>query len=429
MTNINIDSSDFTDSSSAQRKAGHRKYLQLLALFGAYILSNVFRTLPAIMAPDITEEFSLSLQSAGYFLVAFNLAFGGMQLFVGVAIDRFQPMRTVAVLLACTGAGSMISVIAPNFMTLVVCQILIGVGCSAIFLATLVFISSHFASTKFARLSGLALGLGGIGMMLTASPLALIVDAWSWRGAFVVISLLALILTAVCFLLRDERASATRPSETLIESFSLLVLLLRRRGTLGILFMGAVGYAAMIAVRGFWIVPLLTKRHGLSLVDSAHVVLLLSVGMTLSPLIYGWVDPGDVRRRRLILVSALTMAIAIFALGSELSESFPATIIAIVAIGAVSGFTILQYADVRYSFEPQVIGRALSLLNMSVFLGAAIVQMLCGFVSGFAMSLNTDPLSLAFLTLGLTVTGGCIAFALLPSPRRSATRTMTRDGT
>lgn len=396
-----------------------RKHVQLLILFAAYILSNIFRTLPAVLAPSITQNFALSIESAGYFLAAFNFAFGGMQLVVGVTIDRYGSMRSVACLLLFACAGALLSCFAHSFAVLLAGQVLIGVGCSAIFLACLVFLSKHFPPHRFAGLSGLALGLGGCGMLLTATPLAMVVEAWSWRGAFFIVTFASILVTAACFTLFEQsNLSRVRASETIVASFRLVGSLLWRRGTLGILLMGSVGYAAMISVRGFWIVPLLLERNGLTLIQSGNVVLLLSIGMTLSPFLYGLMDPGGKARRNLIVASALAMSAAIIWLGFSHSETLAPTLVSVAVIGAVSGFTILQYADVRSSYEPGVIGRALSLLNMSVFIGAAMVQMLTGFVSDASASLGTNSIQNVFLTLALVVTVGCFAFKLLPAPRR-----------
>lgn len=392
------------------------KHIQFVVFLAAYVLSNVFRTLPAILAPGITSEFSLSVESVGYFLTAFNFAFGAMQLFVGIAIDRFGPERTIATLLLVACAGSLLSYLATSFAVLLVGQILLGIGCSAIFLGCLVFLAKNFSPARFAALSGLTLGLGGLGMLLTATPLAMVVNASSWRGAFAVISVATLIVTAACFFWAKQSNLSKHPHEPILYSFRMIESLLQRRGTLGILLLGCVGYATMISVRGFWIVPFLSEQHGLSLIQISNVVLLLSIGMTLSPLVYGWIDPGGKRRRNLIVASALMMAAAIYWLGFWHSDNLMPTVIAIAVIGAVSGFTILQYADVRSSYEPEVIGRALSLLNMSVFIGAAIVQLITGIVSDRVTLIGTNSIQYVFLLLALMVTVGCLCFCFFPAP-------------
>ena len=54
---------------------------------------------------------------------------------------------------------------------LVVGQVLIGVGCAPAFLVCTVFIARQFPAERFAAVSGLTLGLGSLGMLLTGSKL------------------------------------------------------------------------------------------------------------------------------------------------------------------------------------------------------------------------------------------------------------------
>lgn len=417
---LNSQDTNFAPHEAKKRISISRVHLQLFVLLIAYILSNVFRTLPAILAPGITREYALSVQSIGYFLAAFNFAFGAMQLFVGVGIDRFGSMRTIAWLLLFSCVGSLASWFATSFEMLLISQVLIGIGCSAIFLGCLVFISKNFPPHKFAGLSGLALGLGGCGMLVTATPLAMVVDAWSWRGAFAIVTVTTGIVAATCFIFhRETNLGGESSSEAISDSFRLLWSLLWRRGTLGILLMGSVGYAAMITVRGFWIVPLLSERYGLSLIQCGNVVLLLSIGMTVSPFLYGLIDPGGPARRTLIVASALAMSAAIFWIGVSSSGALTQSLICVAIVGAVSGFTILQYADVRSSYEPAVIGRALSLLNMAVFIGAAMVQMLMGWVSDLAASHGSSSVEWVFVALAIVVVAGCLSLSWLPKPQNS----------
>src|SRR5947208_3066134 len=65
------------------------------ALTSIFAMSQAYRTLPAIVANAIKAEFHLSAEAIGFFAGAFHLSFGLMQLFVGVALDRYGPKWTV----------------------------------------------------------------------------------------------------------------------------------------------------------------------------------------------------------------------------------------------------------------------------------------------------------------------------------------------
>ena len=75
------------------------------------------------------------------------------------------------------------------------------------------------------------------------------------------------------------------------------------------------------------------------------------------------------------------------------------------AIGLISGFIILQYADVRASYAPDVAGRALAIFTMAMFLGVALVQWLTGMVAGFVIERGHEPLFAVHATLARWVCG------------------------
>jgi MFS family permease len=89
---------------------------------------------------------------------------------------------------------------------LVAGQVLIGMGCAPAFLVCTVFIARHFPTGRFAAVSGLTLGLGGLGMLLTGTPLAWLIEATSWRMGFWVLAALAALAWLLIFILVHEPA-------------------------------------------------------------------------------------------------------------------------------------------------------------------------------------------------------------------------------
>ena len=168
---------------------GHaRSWVMLLALTAAFAMSQAFRTVGAILATPLQAEFHLSPQQLGTFAGSFHFAFGAMQLLVGIGIDLHGVRRTVLTGFPLAIAGAVLSAVAPTYGTLVLGQILIGVGCAPAFLVCTVFIARHFAADRFAAISGAVLSIGGIGLLATGTPLAWLVKATSWRMGFWVLA-------------------------------------------------------------------------------------------------------------------------------------------------------------------------------------------------------------------------------------------------
>ncbi|WP_313312501.1 MFS transporter [Pulveribacter sp.] len=395
--------------------------LMLLALTSGFGLSNAFRTVAAIMAAPLQADFALSPQQLGLFAAAFHFAFGAMQVFMGIGIDLYGVRRTILAAFPLAIAGAVLSALAPGFGWLALAQVLVGVGCAPAFLVCTVFIARHFAPQRFAAMSGTAMAIGTLGMLFTGTPLAWLVQQWSWRVGFAVLTALAVL--AWLWIWRSVHEPAAAPHAPQRESVRQAVA---RFGTLftlphtwGIVVLGAVTYAALIALRGLWLGPMLMQRHGWSLVASGNVALALSVVALAGPVLFGRIDPPDARRRRRWLV-ACTLAMA--ALFAALAAGGPSwlDVALMLAVGLLSGFIVLQYADVRAAYPADLTGRAMAVFTMAMFLGVALMQWATGWIATLAAARGGDPYVAVMLAIAAVLAVAALAFRLLPAPPAAA---------
>ncbi len=394
----------------------------LLALVSGFALSQAFRTITAIMATGLQAEFGLSAQALGVFAGTFAFAFGTMQLFMGIAIDFWGIRRTLLVAFPMAIAGAALSAVATGYSMLLLGQVLIGVGCAPAFLVCTVFIARYFAPSRFAAVSGAAMGVGGLGMLFTGTPLAWLVEQSSWRWGFGVLAGLAALAWALIFWkVREPQAAhadttAHAAPESLgqtVRGFGALFLLPH---TVGILLLALMTYASMLSLRGLWLGPLLIDRHGYTLVASGHVATAMSLVSLFSPAFFGRMDPGPGTRRRwltgfTVLMAALFAAMGVWQL-AWLDVAGP------LAVGVLSGYIVLQYADVRSSYPATMTGRAMSVFTMALFLGVALMQWITGVAASTAKAQGAEPYAVVMFTIAGMLALGAAAFRWLPAPRQ-----------
>ncbi|MFC2250575.1 MFS transporter [Labrys portucalensis] len=401
---------------TASAGAGVPLWAMLAALSAVAAMSQAFRTVATLFAGELKLEFGASTQEISLFAGAFHLSFALAQIPIGVALDLFGPRRTVcaAFLLACLGA--LVSALAPNLPVLIASQVLIGVGCAPAFLGAIVFVTNRYPARQFARLSGLVLSFSGIGMLMTGTPLALVVETWSWRAGFLALAALSILaLAANALLVRDEAPAPGRGRPNLSVAFAEIGPLLAQRHTLGILLLGGVSYAAFLTLRGLWAVPMLMDRHGFGLVVSGHIMLATSLAALLGPPVFGLLKPRNRGRRYWIVASAALYMAAFAALAGQSSSLVD--IAAVVMLGFMTGYFILQYADVRAAYAEAVAGRAFAVFNTAIFLGVAVMQWLTGLVGSFAAARDADPYLPVFAVIIVLLAAGIASFVLLPWPR------------
>jgi predicted MFS family arabinose efflux permease len=390
----------------------------LSALLTAFALSQAYRTVAAILAPPLAGEFGLSPQALGAFAGAFHFAFGALQLVMGIGIDMHGVRRTILTAFPLTVAGALLSAAAQDFGWLVAGQVLIGIGCAPAFLVCTVFIARRFPPERFAAVSGLALGLGSVGLLLTGTPLAWVVETFSWRAGFLALAACSVLSwLAVFVLVREVPLPADAPRPSLKQALSGYGALLRLPHTLGIVALAVFTYAAFLSLRGLWLGPLLIDRHGFTLVQSGHVALAVSVIGMAGPPLFGRLDPGAARRRGWIVGFTLLVALLFAAMAL-----LPLTWIDIavpLGVGLLSGYIVLQYADVRQAYPAAMTGRAMAVFTMAMFLGVALMQWLTGVIASAAQGRLADPYAAVLLGIALMLGIGAAAFRGLPQPAQS----------
>ena len=394
----------------------------LAALCSAFALSQSFRTMAAILAPPLQQEFSLSAQQLGLFAGAFHFAFGALQFFMGMGIDVYGLRRTVLFAFPCAIAGSLLSAFSHQFGVLLIGQVLIGIGCAPAFLVCTVFIARHFPPERFAAVSGLVLGLGSVGMLLTGTPLAWLVDVSSWRAGFMALTLCSVAAWLLMAWKVHEPAQPGTPEQTkaplsMWQALLSYGALFRLPHTLGILLLASVTYASFISLRGLWLGPLLVERHGFSLVQSGNIALIVSVVGMFGPPLFGRLDPGPAKRRQRITACTLAVAAGFFLMAFAPSASVDVAVM--VVTGLLSGYIVLQYADTRGAYPAEMTGRAMALFTMAMFLGVAFMQWFTGAVASLATAQGLDPFAVVLATIGILLSLGVAGFAWLPKPPRA----------
>ncbi|RYZ04308.1 MAG: MFS transporter, partial [Comamonadaceae bacterium] len=355
-------------------ETSHRSaWAMLLVLIGAFALSQAFRSIAAIMAPPLQQAFGLTPQALGVFAGSFHFAFGSLQLFIGMGLDAYGPRRTVLAVFPLAIVGAVVTGLAPSYGWLVAGQVLTGIGCAPAFLACTVFIARRFAPDRFAPVNGMAMGIGSIGLLATGTPLAWVIEVWSWRAGFLLLAgCAALAWLAIWRLVRDEPPAPGSPPPRLdvVAALRGYAALFRLPHTLGIVGLALFTYASFMSLRGLWLGPLLIDRHGFSLVQSGHVALAISATGIVAPPLFGRLDPGERTRRRWIV--GFTLACGALFLLMAFQPGAWVEVAAALLIGVLSGFITMQYADVRAAYPPQMTGRAMAVFTMAMFLGVAL---------------------------------------------------------
>jgi MFS family permease len=350
----------------------------------AQLVSQFLRSAISVIAPNLVTELNISAAGLALLSSSFFLAFAIAQVPVGMLIDRFGPRVTMLWSTVLAVAGSLVFAFGTDLNTLILGRVLMALGCSSFYVAPLAIYSRWFRPKYFSTVVGLQLGLSGLGLLAATSPLAFATSTIGWRSSFVIVAVLAgLSGLIVLWWVRDDppgTAPSEHPKENFIESLRGLLVVTRTPSFWPIFAMFLTSYAVVITILGLWGGPYLAHVYGYDLERRGFYLLLLALSSMSAAFCWGMSDRVFGSYRTPVLIgSCATLAMLIWiSLAGEMSPG--ALLFWFIAYGLVTGYPPLLVAEARAMFPPQLVGRGLTLLNLSTMGGVFVFQFATGAV-------------------------------------------------
>lgn len=366
------------------------------AVFGvlvvAYMSVYFHRMAPGVVSSDLMIAFGTTGAALGSLAAMYYYIYTAMQIPAGVLADTvgIRAVATVGNLIA--GVGSILFGLADDFAVASFGRFLVGLGVSVIFVGLMKSNSVWFSDRRYGLVSGLTLFLGNMGSVLAASPLAVALDVWSWREVFVALGVGSLLLALLSLaLVRNRPEDAGFPSVREMKGqrahakrerhwWHDLRTVLATRAVWPGFFLNFGVAGGLFAFVGLWAIPLMRDGHGLDRADAAVYTTLALFAMALGALFWGWIsDRLRLRKKVAITGAALYASTALLLLFVPWTPgTFALTLFAL--LGFSGGSFMITYPCAKEVCPPALSGMAISVVNTGLFLGAALMQPLFGWV-------------------------------------------------
>ena len=213
-------------------------------------------TVVNVALPAIAEDLDATLGDLQWVLNAYLVTLSALVLLGGSLGDRLGRRRVFLVGLAGFTVASAACAVAPTVEALVVARAVQGVGAALLVPGSLAIISAVFDPEDRPRAVGAWSGLGGIAIALGPFVGGWLIDAVSWRLAFVINLPLALVVAIASRHVPETRAEVTGRIDlagavTASASFALLTYGLIERAAVvaavgAVVFVGFLGVEAVV---------------------------------------------------------------------------------------------------------------------------------------------------------------------------------------
>ena len=347
-----------------------------------FVLSMFYRVSTTSSARELVKDLHLTSSQLGSLSSAFFYAFALCQLPLGMALDRLS-IRVVITLLNGLGViGALLFALAQTASQMVWARVIMGIGMSCNLMGAMILIAAWFPVTRFATLSGLLAGIGVLGNLLAATPLAFLAHGLGVEKKFFTLS-------------RDQcpfvpglfpdcpgpTSPQNRPSTPKIGNpLKGLKTVLNLPAYWGISIGTFFRYGCLVAIQGLWAGPYLMNGLGLDILTTGNALLFMSVGIMIGYPLSGRMSDLWVRSRKMVIMpslwcmAGLILLLAFFPRGINVVWVY----LWFLAMGLVSGPGQIMYSHIKELVPSDVMATAMTGINLFTMLGAAFLMQAMG---------------------------------------------------
>ena len=389
-------------------RGGRRATVVWITAVAVYFLAVFHRSSLGVAGIAASERFDISASELSTFTVLQLLVYAGMQIPVGVLLDRYGPQRllfTGALLMTVAQLGFAFT---GSFAGALVARVFVGMGDAMVFISVLRIIAAWFPSMRNPVLTQFTALLGQCGALVAAVPLARSLTTFGWTNTFAASAALGVVLGLLVLVLVRDVPPGAPPTRHLKDARTVgrdLKLAWVDPGTrLGLWSHFTAQFSANV-VGLLWGYPFFLNSEHTGAAAAGLLLSLLVLTMMLGgPFIGGFIARKPWQRSTLVL--SIVCAIA-FTWGLVLlwPGDAPVWLLAIMVVatglggpGSMIGF------DVARTFAPASrLGSATGIVNVGGFFAALLMVLAIGLLLDVLTPGSSTDYSPRAYTLAMSV--------------------------
>ena len=352
--------------------------LGIIALLFGYIMSQFYRACLAVLTPVLETEIGASATDLSFASGLWFLTFAVMQFPVGWCLDKYGPRLTASVMLMIGGGGgAAIFAVATSPLHVQIAMAFIGIGCAPVLMASYFIFARAFPAAMFATLGGTLIGIGTMGNLASAAPLAMAASAFGWRESLWALTFItAIIAASIWVFVKDPEAPKSSADDNLNNRADGFITIFKIPALWLIAPLLFFSYASAAGLRGLWAGPYMQQIFQLDSSGIGLVTLAMGAGMSVGSFLYGPLDRIFKTRKWVIILGNAGTFLSLIGLSFWPNLGVATATILLSLVGVFGMSYPLMMAHGR-SFIPQhLTGRGVSMLNLCSIAGVGSMQAL-----------------------------------------------------
>jgi len=365
--------------------------LGVLSAFGPFVVDLYLPSLPQLAS---FFETSASMTQLTLTTAMIGLAVG--QLLLGPLSDKFGRKIPLIISLVIYIISTVLIVYAPNIESMIVLRVIQGLSSAGSVVISRAVATDLYRGREMTRFFGLLMTINGIAPIISPILGSLLLEYISWKGVFVFLALIGVIVLLFCFRLKESLSIENRLQGSIFATFSTFGVIIKNR-----LFMSYVGIESFLLGAMFAYIAaspfILQSFYGLS-----AFIFSLCFGANGAALVIGANIGGKLPNRQALAIGVLAFVVAaLYTIAVLIIQPHWLFVeIGFFAMLLLMGITFPAISTLAMESERQYAGSASALLGFAPFFLGGIVSPLVGIGNIFY---STALVILACGVLGLAI--------------------------
>ncbi|CBW15903.1 unnamed protein product [Haemophilus parainfluenzae T3T1] len=365
--------------------------LGVLSAFGPFVVDLYLPSLPQLAS---FFETSASMTQLTLTTAMIGLAVG--QLLLGPLSDKFGRKIPLIISLVIYIISTILIVYAPNIEAMIVLRVIQGLSSAGSVVISRAVATDLYRGREMTRFFGLLMTINGIAPIISPILGSLLLEYISWKGVFVFLALIGVVVLFFCFRLKESLSVENRLQGSIFATFSTFGVIIKNR-----LFMSYVGIESFLLGAMFAYIAaspfILQSFYGLS-----AFIFSLCFGANGAALVIGANIGGKLPNRQALAIGVLAFVVAaLYTIAVLIIQPYWLFVeIGFFAMLLLMGITFPAISTLAMESERQYAGSASALLGFAPFFLGGVVSPLVGIGNIFY---STALVILACGVLGLAI--------------------------
>ncbi|GAW48267.1 MULTISPECIES: MFS transporter [unclassified Nocardioides] len=360
-------------------------YAVWLVGLAVYFLAVFHRSSLAVAGLAATERFDISAAQLATFTMLQLLVYAGMQIPVGLLVDRFGSRSVLLCGTIIITAGQVGFALADSYLLALVARVFVGMGDAMTFICVLRLVGYWFPARRIPLITQLTGTLGQLGAVGAAIPMTWALSHLGWTKAYLVAASVGVVLVVLLLLVLRDSPTTTHlrgPVLSFSAVRSSLAASWSHPGTRLGFWMHFTTQFSATALSLLWGYPFFVRGEGRSSSTAGILLTVIVLAVVCSGPALGWLVGNHPWHRSTMVLCIVAAIVAVWTVVLLWPGNAPLPVLVLLAVvvGVGGPASMIGFDLARTSNPSERFASASGIINQGGFLASLVLVVVIGIV-------------------------------------------------